>query len=252
MGESLSQLLGRWPSDDYGWKVFASPDELAQLIAACPGLQLGTEGPVRLEERVVLAHPVYRKKAGEALLILGGDCHIRSGTVIYAGTTIGPGLQTGHHAVIREGNVIGKNAKIGTNTEIAPGCRIGDETRIHTNCFLEEVTLGSHVFIAPGVNFLDDPHPACPKYKECLRGAVIEDYVRIGGGVTITPGARIGRNSLVGAGAVVVHDRHKQYDIEPNSVAAGNPAKRIKDISELTCWPGLYAKPYDWEKEAGK
>lgn len=51
---------------------------------------------------------------------------------------------------------------------------------------------------------------------------VIEDDVFIGAGVTILAGRRVGRGSIVAAGAVVTHD------VPPWTVVAGNPAVVVK------------------------
>ena len=55
--------------------------------------------------------------------------------------------------------------------------------------------------------------------------AVIEDNVYLGPNVCLVENVRIGANSIVGAGAVVTKD------IPPYSVAAGVPARVIKQIS---------------------
>jgi carbonic anhydrase/acetyltransferase-like protein (isoleucine patch superfamily) len=53
---------------------------------------------------------------------------------------------------------------------------------------------------------------------------VIEENAWIGDHAMITKGVTIGHNSIVGAGAVVVND------VPPNSIAAGNPAKVVKEL----------------------
>ena len=50
----------------------------------------------------------------------------------------------------------------------------------------------------------------------------------IGAGAVVIPGIKIGRNSVIGAGAVVTKD------IEENSVAVGTPAKTIKKLEVNT------------------
>lgn len=55
---------------------------------------------------------------------------------------------------------------------------------------------------------------------------VIEDDVWIGANAIILPGVRIGRHSVIAAGSVVTQS------VEPFSVYAGVPARKIKDISQ--------------------
>jgi acetyltransferase-like isoleucine patch superfamily enzyme len=202
-------------------------------------VQLG-EGCV-LHHPVILGQPPRGAAPGERPLVIGPGAVIRPFTTIYAGTVIGARFQSGQGASIREDNVIGDDCSVGTNAVLEYGNRIGNGTRIHSGCFLEWVTLGNHVFLAPNVVFTDDPHPMCPRYQDCKGGAVVEDLVKVGANATILPGVRLGRNCLIGAGAVVASD------IPPDMVAAGSPARVVKRLDELTCWPGHFERPYVWE-----
>lgn len=201
-------------------------------------------GSTVLEPYVILGQPPRGAAEGEFLLTIGSGGRIRSFTVIYAGSRFGARLNTGHHVMVREDNIIGDDVSLGTSSTIEYGNRIGDRVRIHSGCFLERADVGNDVFIGPNVVFTDDPHPICPRYQDCKRGATIGDFARIGANTTLLPGVKIGKNVLIGAGSVVVHD------IPDNMVAAGNPAKVIKRIEELTCEPGFFERPYIWlEKE---
>ncbi|HEY9844100.1 MAG TPA: acyltransferase [Candidatus Obscuribacterales bacterium] len=204
------------------------------------------EASTILEPYVILGQPPRGREAGELSLIIGPDSRIRSFTVIYAGSRFGARLQTGHHVMVREDNEVGDDVSIGTSATLEYGNRIGSRVRIHSGCFLERATIEDDVFLGPNVVFTDDPHPICPRYQDCKRAAHIEAFARIGANTTLLPGVRIGRNSLIGAGSVVAHD------IPAGMVAAGNPARVIKKIEELTCWPGFFERPYIWlEKEEG-
>lgn len=152
---------------------------------------------------------------------------IRSGTVIYRGSTIGSELQTGHNAVIREGNWIGNRVLVGVNTYLGPGNVIGNNVRIHTGCFLERVTLGDNVIVAPNATFTDDPYPPCVECMEQIGGAVVGENSIIGANATVLPGVRIGKNCIVGAGSVVAKD------VEDYAVVVGNPARKINDSRQL-------------------
>lgn len=191
---------------------------------------------------VILGKPPLGKSDGELELLIGDDAIIRSFTTIYAGNTIGHRFSTGQNVSIRENNHLGDNVSIGTSSVLEFENIIGDNSRIHSGCFLEMVNIGKNVFIGPNVVFTDDPHPMkCPNYKECKGGVIVEDLVKIGANSTILPGVRIGRNSLIGAGSVVVKD------VPPDSVFAGNPAKFIKEINDLKCEKGFFERPYIWE-----
>jgi len=161
--------------------------------------------------------------------VIGDNCILRKGTIIYAGARLGNNVQTGHNTLIREDNIIGDNVRIGSYTELAPRNTIGTNTRIHTGCFLEDTTIGNNVFIGPHVLFTNDPHPSRPQHKNCFKGAIVEDHAIIGGGVTILPHIIIGTCAFIGAGSVVTKD------IPSNSVAVGNPAKIIKQLNTISC-----------------
>jgi acetyltransferase-like isoleucine patch superfamily enzyme len=195
-----------------------------------------------VEEGATVGQPPRGKQPGELPTHIGASGVIRSGTVIYAGTTIGDGFNAGHGAMIREGNVIGDNCSVGSNAVLEAGNTIGNGTRIHSLCFLEHVKLGDRVFLGPGVVFTDDPHPVCPRYLDCVLGATVEDDVSIGGNATILPGVRIGAGSLIGAGAVVTRD------VDSGVVVGGNPAKVLKRVDELICFKGYFERPYVWRE----
>jgi acetyltransferase-like isoleucine patch superfamily enzyme len=195
-----------------------------------------------VEEGAIVGQPPVGNAPGELPTKIGARGVIRSGCVIYAGTTIGDDFNSGHGTVIREGNVIGDRCSVGTNAVLEPGNTIGSGTRIHSQCFLEHVTLGERVFLGPGVVFTDDPHPVCPRYLECVLGATVGDDVSIGGNVTVLPGVKIGAGSLIGAGSVVT------ADVANGVVIAGNPGRVIKALRDLICFKGYFERPYVWRE----
>lgn len=209
--------------------------------------QVQVAGNVSLGQGCDLQAPCIVGKAprgaaeGELPLAIGGGAVVRPFTTIYAGSTFGARLQTGQGASIREDNLIGDDVSIGTNTVLEFGNRIGSRVRIHSGCFLELVTIEDDVFVGPNVVFTDDPHPMnCPRYAECKGGAVVRRLARIGAHSTILPGVEIGEGALVGAGSVVTRD------VPAGAVVAGNPARVIRQVAQLTCASGFFERPYVW------
>jgi acetyltransferase-like isoleucine patch superfamily enzyme len=172
-------------------------------------------------------------------LIIGDGARIRTGTVIYAGTEIGKGLETGHNVIIRENNFIGDFVSIWSNSVIDYGCIIGSRVRIHCSVYIAQFTvIEDDVFLAPGVTIANDLHPGCVHSKDCLAGPKIEKGAKIGINVTIAPRVVIGQGTLIGAGSVVTQN------IPPFTVAFGNPARVAGTIENLICKTGLTDFPY--------
>ena len=63
----------------------------------------------------------------------------------------------------------------------------------------------------------------------CIHACTIEDHVLIGMHATVLTGAKIGRGSIIAAGALVLEDQV----IPPNSLVVGVPAKVIKTIDRV-------------------
>lgn len=101
------------------------------------------------------------------------------------------------------------------------------------NCTMIDVakiTFGDNCMLGPNVSIYTAGHPIHHATRnsgyEYGMEVTVGDNVWIGGSVTIVPGVHIGNNVVIGAGSVVTKD------IPDNVVAAGNPARVIKQITE--------------------
>lgn len=196
-------------------------------------LELGPDCLV--EPGVILGYPTGRPIAQRRLAI-GAGAKIRANTIVYGGSIIGSGLETGHGVVIREENLIGDDLSIWSHSVIDYGCRVGQRVRIHTGVYVCQFSvIGDDVFLAPHVTFTNDPHPICTK---CMKGPTVGDRAKIGGGATLLPHVVIGQDAVVGAGAVVTQD------VPPGAVVAGNPARVIGWAKDLLCQRGHKEKAY--------
>ncbi len=191
-----------------------------------PGVEVG-EGTI-IGDFCVIGVPPRGKKPGQLRTVIGRDCHIRSHSVIYAGTVMGDRFQMGHGGLVREDNRIGSDVSVGSHSVVEHHVDIRDRVRIHSQAFIPEFTvLEEGVWLGPGVVVTNAPYPASARTKEFLKGVVVRENAKVGANVTLLPGVTVGRNSLVGAGSVV------SKDIGEGVVVAGNPAREISAVSEL-------------------
>jgi acetyltransferase-like isoleucine patch superfamily enzyme len=114
---------------------------------------------------------------------------------------------------------LGANIHISQGTHIQPGCRI--------HAFISDITIGSHVEIAPNCAFYSYDHgmmvgkPIMDQPLTSKGRIVVGEGAWIGHGVAVLQGVRIGAGAIIGAGAVVIDD------IPENAIAVGVPARVV-------------------------
>jgi acetyltransferase-like isoleucine patch superfamily enzyme len=110
--------------------------------------------------------------------------------------------------------------EIGEHTFINYGSSIAarTSTKIGTHCLL-----GHYTFV------MDNDQHDIIRHTELPQSGpvIIEDHVWIGSKAVILPGVRIGSRAVIGAGSIVTND------IPPRCVAAGNPARVLRQLPEL-------------------
>jgi maltose O-acetyltransferase len=131
---------------------------------------------------------------------------------------------------------IGRGSKIQSNVYFGNGenIQIGSNCQLNENVKLNNVKIGDHVMIAPGVTVLGRMHkysrtdiPMIVQGNRETKQTVIKDDVWIGTNAIIMPGIKISEGVIIGAGAVVTRDCQKY------GVYVGAPAKLIKNRKSM-------------------
>jgi acetyltransferase-like isoleucine patch superfamily enzyme len=123
-----------------------------------------------------------------------------------------------HDQVNLYGCKIGKNCKIDAFVYIEEGVVIGDNCKIRPFVFIPTgVTIESDVFIGPNVTFTNDLYPKV-KGEWTLVKTQVKSGASLGANSVILPGLVIGKQAIIGAGAVVTKD------VPDKAIVAGNPA----------------------------
>jgi UDP-2-acetamido-3-amino-2,3-dideoxy-glucuronate N-acetyltransferase len=125
---------------------------------------------------------------------------------------------------------IGDGSRIGPFVEIQKGVVVGARCKIQSHAFLcEGVELEDEVFVGHGVLFINDkrPHATTDGVLQTdadweLQRTVVERGASLGSGAVILGGLRIGRDALVGAGAVVTRD------VAAGETVVGNPGRPLR------------------------
>ena len=135
-------------------------------------------------------------------------------------TTIGAGTRVWQYVVVLPKAVIGDDCNICSHCLIENDVVIGDRVTVKSGVQLwDGLRVGDDVFIGPNVTFSNDKIPRSRKQPARFLQTHIDTGASIGAGATILPGLHIGRNAMVGAGAVVTRS------VPPNAIVVGNPAR---------------------------
>lgn len=133
----------------------------------------------------------------------GHNCFLADNATVVGEVVMGDNCTVWFNAVVR-GDV--HSITIGNNTNIQDGAVI------HCTYQRAKTVIGNNVSIA---------------HNAIVHGCTVEDNVLIGMGAIIMDDAVIGSDSVIAAGAVVLAGTR----VEPGSIYAGMPAKKVKDIS---------------------
>lgn len=136
--------------------------------------------------------------------------------------------------------LIGDNCYLAETAAIIGDVKIGNDCSIWFNAILRgdvnSIILGNKVNVQDGAvlhtlykrSVVDIENNVTIAHNAVLHGAKIKSNVLIGIGAIVLDHAVINENSIIAAGALIL----SKTVVEPNSVYAGNPAKKIKEISD--------------------
>ena len=141
-------------------------------------------------------------------------------------------LTTGYYCRLEAypiGNNNSKVLKFGDNVQIndfvhiaaAKNVEIGNNVLIASKIFISDICHGEYA----DIENMSDPNEHPNNRKLSAKPVIIHDDVWIGEMVSILPGVEIGKGSIIGANSVVTKS------IPEYSIAAGNPAKVIKQYN---------------------
>ena len=123
-------------------------------------------------------------------------------------------------------SLISPNAKIGSyNVEIMSGVNILDDVKISNDVKIGRGTMIYYNSIITHDCFIGNFVEISPSVK-ILGRTTVQDFVHLGTGCTIFPDINIGKNVIIGAGAVV------NKDIPDNCTVVGMPAKIIRSNND--------------------
>lgn len=110
---------------------------------------------------------------------------------------------------------------------------VGDNFWANYNCIILDVAkvqIGNNVMFGPHVSLFTAGHPIHPETRssgyEYGKEIHIGNNVWIGGNTVVNPGVKIGNNAVIGSGSVVTRD------IPEDVVAAGNPCRVLRSITD--------------------
>lgn len=152
---------------------------------------------------------------GEPWIHLGAHCIIGEQVTLTAGLM--PDLDLGSEPILRVGDgvVLGRGSHVIADTTVTIG----------SDCYF-----GPYVYVTSTNHSYDDPHQPIGKQWPRMEPVEIGPGCWIGTGAVILPGARIGRNVVVAAGAVV------RGEVPDHSVVAGAPARVVRSWDEENGW----------------
>ena len=156
----------------------------------------------------------------EPTKVPAAEPRIHSLAVVEPGARIGPRTRVWAFAHVLPGAVVGADCNLCDLSFVVGAVRIGDRVTVKCGVYLwDGVTLEDDVFVGPCAAFTNDKFPRSRRRPARYLQTVVGQGASIGANATLLPGVRIGKQAMVGAGAVVTRD------VPAYAVVRGNPAR---------------------------
>lgn len=165
------------------------------------------------EKGVIIVDPPTTYIAKGA--VIGPGTVILPFSVISGAVNLGARCRIGPFAHLRPGTTIADGATIGNFVEVKNSA-IGAGTAVCHLSYLGDATIGSRVNVGAGT--ITANFDGATKHV-----AVVEDDAKLGAGVVLIAPVRVGRRSVVGAGAVVT----ARHDVPEGTTVVGAPARAL-------------------------
>jgi UDP-2-acetamido-3-amino-2,3-dideoxy-glucuronate N-acetyltransferase len=171
----------------------------------------------------------YCENNNKEYTVICENVKLRSGCIIYHGCVIAKNSAIGHNTILRDKTIVGENTIIGALVMCEGDTTIGNNVLINAQCHITRFcTIGDYTFFAPNVISTNDNEISYKRknHGKNLKGFTTEKYVRIAGGVILSPNITLGEGCIVGLGSVV------NKDVSPYTLVAGNPTRLIRPLNQ--------------------
>jgi acetyltransferase-like isoleucine patch superfamily enzyme len=198
-----------------------------------PGTKIGDN--VRIDDNTVIgklpmkaAFSVLKPSGMPDPAVIGDNCLIGAGVVIYAGSAIGHKVLVADQASIREDVSVGKCTIVGRGVAIENKTTVGSYVKLETGSYITAYsTVEDGCFIAPMTCTTNDNFMGRTEERfKHTKGPHIKRGGRVGANSTILPGLVVGEDGVVAAGSVVTKD------VPGYKTVLGAPAREFRDTPE--------------------